>query len=249
MGINERKPEEVLKPEFIQRYKELHLDIWYRLTRTNATITILEEIQNFPFQRIYAPIENIFWITVSWNFLHIAIVFLHALVEDQGKDAHTLNVFKNKVAKWLKDGEREVYFKKLEDAKFSKSTKTILKKITDMRHQLLAHRLLDGKDYLLNPDGIVVSEIRSAYNDVEKLFHMCSFGAEYICNFYINGTVGGKPIEKDIDHLLNLIVKDSYWLNEPERDPTGWQYVKDAKAKGEIAELNKWREKLGLPTV
>ncbi|MGA2092371.1 MAG: hypothetical protein ABSH16_03045 [Sedimentisphaerales bacterium] len=249
MSINEKKPEDVLKPEFIQKYKELHEDIWHRLVETNTTITILEKIQNFPFQHIYAPGENIFWTTVSWDFLHIVIVFLHALVKDQGKNAHTLNVFKNKIVKWLKDSEKEAYFKKIEDAKFSQSTKAVLDKITNMRHQLLAHRLLDENGYLLNPGGIVVSEIRSAYDDVEKLFNMCSFGARYVCNFYTNDTVGGKPIEKDIDQLLDLIVKDSYWLNQPERYPMRWQCAKDARTKPEIAELNKWRQKFGLPSV
>jgi hypothetical protein len=249
VSINEKKLEDVLKPEFIQKYKELHEDIWHRLAEINTTITIVETIQKFPFHHFYAPSENVFWESVYWNFLYVAMVSIHAMVNDTGSDTNTLNVFKNKVYQWLKDVEKEAYKKNLEDAKFPQDTKTVLEKVTDMRHQLLAHRLLDKSGHLQNPSGIAISEIRCAYKDVEKLFHVCSFGAEYVCTLYLNGTVGGKPIEKDIDLIFELIVKDSYWLNQPERDSILWQYEKNSKTKGEIAELNRYRQKFGLPPV
>ncbi len=248
--MSEKKPEDVLKPEFIQKYKELHEDIWHRLVEINTSLTILEKIQQFPFQHIYAPSENIFWTTVYWNFLYIAIVFIHALIEDQEADAHTLNKFRNRIYReWLKNSEKTAYSDNLKKARFNQTTKNVLKKVASMRHQLLAHRLLDENGHLSSPDGITIPEIRSAYDDVERLFNICSFGAEYVCNLYTNGTVGGKLIEKDIDQILDLIVKDSYWLNQPERDSILWQYEKDAKTKGEIDELNMYRQKFGLTSV
>ena len=52
MDINDKKPEDVLKPEFIQQYKELHEDIWHRLVEANTTIAILEKILSFPFSHL-----------------------------------------------------------------------------------------------------------------------------------------------------------------------------------------------------
>ena len=94
-----------------------------------------------------------------------------------------------------------------------------------------------------------VLEVRRIYDATENIFRSCSFGTEYVCTLYPEGTCGGKPIEKDIDCLLDLIVKDSDWLNEPERNPSVWQYIKPKHTQEEISELNKYRQKFGLPII
>jgi hypothetical protein len=58
--FNMKKPEEVIKPEFLETYKALHSDIWRRLILVHTNIIILEKIEKFPFEHIYAPQENIF---------------------------------------------------------------------------------------------------------------------------------------------------------------------------------------------
>jgi hypothetical protein len=248
MDLNEKKPEDVLKPEFVQQYKELHKDIWHRLIQTNTTITIIERIQQFPFHHFYPPHENIFWTMVYWNFLYIATVFINAMVNDKSPDAHTLRRFKNNVHKWLKDSEKTAYSHNLKKLKFDQTTKNILKKTADMRTRLLAHRLFDHHGRLSKPHGITVSEIRLAYNAIEKIFLACSFGSEYVTTFYSAGTCAGKPIEKDIDHLLDLIVKDSFWLNRPERRGKFWPTLRQYITPEYLQELNRFRKKFGLPS-
>jgi hypothetical protein len=249
MDLNEKKPEDVLKPEFVQQYKEHHEDIWQRLIQINTNITILEIIQKFPFHYIYYPPENVFWESIYWNFLYISIAFIHSLTTDQGDQKHTLPRFKNKVLAWLKDSEKKSYRKKLRTAKLDKNLQEIRSKIVDMRNNIIAHRFLSHKEEwgVRDVEGLTVPEIRKAYNDAEKLFHVCSFGSEYITTFYPMGTCGGKPIEKDIDHLLDLIVKDSFWLNQPERRKQYWQVERQHLSEEELQELNNWRKKFGLP--
>jgi hypothetical protein len=247
MDIDDKKPEDVLRPEFVQQYKELHEDIWHRLVETNTTITILEKIQSFPFNHFYSPNENIFWTSVYWNFLDISTITIHTIINDQGNDAHTLLRFKNNISReWLIDSEKQTYSQNLKEVKFDQTTENIRKKITYIRDKIIAHRLFDKDGRLLNPEGITVSEIRHTYDDVERLFRACSFGAEYVTTLYVEGTCGGKPIEKNIDHLLDLIVKDSYWLNEPERRPLAWEAIKKTKSSEEILEMNQWRKKFGM---
>lgn len=245
--ISDKKPEDVLKSEFIQKYKELHEDIWHRLIETNTTITILETIQQFPFHHFYPPQENVFWTTVFWNFIYVAIVFIHSIVNDQSKNVHTLPRFKNNVRQWLKDSEKPEYDNNLKKANFDNITKSILKKTSDIRRQLLAHRLFDKTGFLSKPEGVKVSEIRHAYNAIEEIFLTCSFGSEYVTTFYLDGICAGKPIEKDIDHLLDLIVKDSFWLNHPDIKKQYWKDERQHISEEELQELNNWRKKFGLP--
>jgi hypothetical protein len=253
MDIDDKKPEDVLKPEFVQQYNELHGNIWHRLVEMNTTIIILEKIQSFSFHHFYSPDENIFWMFVYWNFLYISIINIHTIVKKTcKKDEHTLPKFVGNVHGWLQDSEKAEYSQNLKEVKFDQTTENIRKKITDMRDGIIAHRLFDKDGHLLNPEGITVSEIRHIYDDVERLFRACSFGSEYATTFipYLSSvTCGGKPIEKDIDHILDLIVKDSYWLNEPKRTQPFWQGIKTVKSCEEIHELNQWRKKFGMSEV
>lgn len=93
MTISDKKLEDVLKPEFLEKYKDLHEDIWFRLSQINTTITILEKILQSPlryFPQYFPQSETIFWQTVCWNFIRVSVVFIHAMVNDQSSDAHTL---------------------------------------------------------------------------------------------------------------------------------------------------------------
>jgi hypothetical protein len=247
MLINDKNPQHVLKPDFLEQYKDLHQDIWHRLIQINTNISILEILQKFPFRHIYYPPENIFWESVYWNFLYTSIILIHALVSDTGKDAHTLTKFKNTVHNWLQDSEKQEYATLLKGLDFETSTKKIRNKIARMRTDLLAHRLLDENQKLKNVDGVTVSEIRRLYDVTEELFRRCSFGCEYVTTFYPRGTCGGKPIAKDIDHILDLIAKDSTWVNQPERSGAFWKDLRQYKSEEYLKELTTWRQKFGLP--
>lgn len=249
--ITHKKPEDVLKPEHVEAYETLHKDIWGRLIHVNTNLTILEKIQNFPFHHIYAPQENIFWTMVRWNFLYISIAFLHSLTTDQGDKKHTLTRFANRIlTDWIKHTYKSAYQQRLKNAKLHKNLSTNCTKIKQMRHNVIAHRLLDSDGArLMDVEGITLAEVRQAYEDVKKLFRACSFGTQYICNLYIGGTIGGKPVKEDIDNLLDLIAKDSYLLNEPERKKDFWAAIRKNMSEEDITELNEFRKKFGMPPV
>lgn len=247
--LTHKKPEDVLKPVHFEAYEILHKDIWNRLIHVNTNLTILEKIQNFPFHHIYAPQENIFWTMVRWNFLYISIVFLHSLTTDQGDRKHTLTRFANRILNdWIKETYKPSYQQRLRNAKLDKNLSINREKIQRLRHKVIAHRFLDiDGTRLMCVEGVTLAEVCQTYKDVEKLFCACSFGTQYICNLYIGGTIGGKQVKKDIDKLLDLIIKDSYWLNEPERHKDFWPAIRQHKNPKDIEELNLWRRKFSLP--
>jgi len=245
MNLSEKNPEDVIKPEFLEKYKELREDIWFRLSHINTTITILEKILQSPLQ-YFQQSETVFWRTVCWNSVWASVVLIHALTNDKNKYTYTLRRFKYDILhNWLKDSEKEIR-QILEKHEFDPTTETIKKKITQIRHKELAHREFKNNCFP-NPNGITVSEIRRAYNDIENLFHACSFGIEYDTTLYPTGTCGGKPIEKDIDKLLDLIVKNGNWLNQPEFMKEHWPESRQEILEEELRDLNTWRKKFCLP--
>lgn len=245
--FNMKKPEEVIKPEFLETYKALHSNIWRRLILVHTNIIILERIEKFPFQHFYAPHENIFWTMVYWNYLYLSILFIYGLVDDTGPDTNTIPQLKRKLWKegWFKV-EHEEYRQALKKADLHRDVKKIREKLELMRNKVVAHQLLRSVTNIKVP-GVSLLEIRKVYDETEKLFRMFSFGSDYLTTFYIPGVVGGKPIVKDIDELFDLIVKNSYWLNQPERRAPFWDIQKRYKSPEDIEELNKWRAKFGLP--
>jgi len=245
--FNTKKPEEVIKPEFLETYKALHSDIWFRLVLVHTNIIILEEVEKFPFERIYAPMDNIFWKMVYWNFLYLSILFIYGLVDDTGSDTNTILKLKRKLWKegWLKD-EHEKYRQALKKSDLHRDVKKIRKKVELMRNKAVAHQLLRSVTNI-KVTGLSLLEIRKVYDETEKLFRMFSFGADYLTTFYIPGVVDGKPIVKDVDELLDLIVKNSPWLNQPERRAPFWPAIREHKDPKDIEELNFWRKKFGLP--
>lgn len=245
MNLSEKKPEDVIKPEFLEKYKELHEDIWSRLSHINTTITILEKTLQSPLQ-YFQQSETVFWQTVCWNSVWALVILIHALINDKLKYTHTLPKFKDNILEWLENSEKAEFSQILEKHEFDPTTETIKEKITQIRHKELAHREFKNNCFP-NPNGITVSEIRRAYNDIENLFQACSFGIEYDTTLYPTGTCGGKPIEKDIDKLLDLIVKNSNWLNQPELMKEGWPDMSRDLSKEELRELNTWRTKFNLP--
>jgi hypothetical protein len=249
MDINNKKPEDVLKPEFVQTYGKLHKDIWGRLIHVNTNLTILEKMQNFPFHRIYSPQGNIFWTMVYWNFLYMSVVFLHSLTIDKGNKKHVLKMFANRIlANWIKDAYKPEYQKLLKEAKLDKRIKPIRAKIKNMRDKVIAHRILDmSRASVTHVEGVKTAELHQVYEDVERLFRVCSFGAQYISNFYVSGIIRGKPVKEDIDELLDLILKNSNWLNKPERKKDFWPAIREIMSAEDIAELNEFRKKYGMP--
>jgi len=244
MNISKQKP--VIKAEFLEKYNELHKDICFRLSHINTTITILEKILQSPF-KYFPQSETIFWQTVCWNFVWISVVLIHAILNDQGSEKHTLPRFKNRVSKWLKDSEKIKFAQILKKIKFEKATKNIRNKIFDIRNKELAHRLFDNYDQLSNAVCIKVSEIRNIYNLMEELFNACSFSVEYDTTLYPMGEFAGKPIEKDIDKFIDLVVKNSNWLNKPEIMEEHWSDMRQDTSEEELRDLNTWREKFNLP--
>lgn len=248
--VTAKKPEEVFTSHFLPAYSQLHQDIWRRLIRVDANIQILETIGRFPLHHLYAPQENIFWTMVFCNFFQISVILLHSLVSDQTKGAHTLPKFRNSVLNHLRtDSLKSAYSKRLSQIKLDKQLDPIRKNIAGMRHDLIAHRFLDDQGHLKAPhvEGVTVSTLRKVFEDVKRLFETCSFGSEYSTSLYPATAPGHKPPKKDIEQILNLIVKYSYWLNQPERRAPFWQQIKPHKAREDIEELNRWRAKFNLP--
>jgi len=245
-------PEEVLRAEKLQSYRELHEDLWDRLIQLHHTIITLEKMEEFPFDLFYPRTEMTFWRTVDWNFLQMAVNLLYGLVDDRTRDAHTLTKFKNKILQWVKPEYKEDYQRVLKQAKLNHKAKHIRDRVKQLRHKIVAHRLLARQTGLPHGDvpGISISELRELYDSIEALFVVCCFGEAYLTttiDYHPEATIGGQPVPSSIDKLLQLVARHSHFVNEPEEEGSRWPVLRKHKSAAELGVLNEWRRKFGLP--
>jgi hypothetical protein len=62
----------------------------------------------------------------------------------------------------------------------------------------------------------------------------------------IPGTIGGKPTRSWLDKILDFIIRDSYFINEPELKKLWWAVFQKHKSTEEIHTLNELRRRVGL---
>jgi hypothetical protein len=55
------------------------------------------------------------------------------------------------------------------------------------------------------------------------------------------------PETADIDRVLDLIARNSNFVNLPERRSGTWSNLREHTSPEQLAEMNRWRQKFGLP--
>ena len=55
-----------------------------------------------------------------------------------------------------------------------------------------------------------------------------------------------EPPAEDVQEILDLLMKNSAWLNMPEKRKEFWINIREHKDKEDIVEMNKWRMKYGM---
>lgn len=237
--------EEVIKPEYIENYHNLHINLRDRMAHVNTNIIILERIDEFyeDIKYLYPPGEDVFWSLSYHNFQAATVLLLHGLTEDKGSDAHTLIKFKDKLLEWIQDKKLE-FKDNLKTVDFDGKLKKINKKIKIFRDCIVAHTLLDKKTgNLRKAEEISNLELRQVYEDAKKLFDSCCIGADYCMTF----SMGYRDNPWDINHIFELLIKESGWFKAPESDI--WDQFTELKSKESLERLNHWRKKFDMPEI
>jgi len=249
MDVSTKKPEDVIRPESLEAYKTAHGNIFGRLVHINTSIRIIETISSYQYPLRHIYMHGTFWTMVYWNFLYTVIVLLHGIVNDDLSNTLSLKRFKNLIRKdWLKrdDCIQASFSKQLREAKFSSGINSICNRIERMRHNVVAHRNYSVEEGLPDFPGVSFPDIKKVSQSAGELFSACSFGVECFTNLYWPSIQEPEPNAKDVMEILDLLVKNSHWLNQPERRGPHWESIREFKNKKDLAELNVWREKYGF---
>ncbi|MHA1336269.1 MAG: AbiU2 domain-containing protein [Promethearchaeota archaeon] len=255
MTLLYKKPEEIIKKQYIKDYKNSLEIIWLELVRLNSTVFVLEKLINFPAKIFLPKGKDLFLNLVYHNFIENCIIIISRIFTDKSKDTHTIIWFKNKIRnKYLKDIYKDEFDKMLKERKFSKNVNTLSDKIHKIRSKLVAHL---KRELLLNEITsdfkISFKELKEVVNAIEDLFILICFGhghhlypIQWIPNLVRNDPLDNRT---DIDEILDYFVLQNPILKLPEENPSLWNKIKLNYSHEELVKFDEYRKKFGYNSV
>jgi hypothetical protein len=243
---NQSGARDLLQPQYAGLYEAQLERIWWVLIRTRQSMHIVSSVVKFPLGKFVKHDDIAFF----WNLLvqdcgNAVVLSLHSLVNDNKKRTLSLRKLANSVSEWIEPKYLDWYRGRLKDGKFDSRLHDVAERLRNMRHSI-AHIFLnhDGAP-AKNARGISDSEIEDLYAATKAIFRIACLTEEFVIDTrdYSVGTASPRPIDK----LLDLVAKDSYWVNQPETRKQWWQIDRQGMTDEELTDLNEWRTRFNLP--
>jgi hypothetical protein len=255
VDIASLRPEEVLRPEALPEYSNAMQLFQDELTRLNADLFVAEKFIRFPLDLFADLGRQDFFHLVIHNFLQAAVLILTRLTTDQDSDCYTLVRFHNWVVQSLRPEHSEAVFARLREADFSRRTEKVLKKVKDIRNDLIAHlKVSTGEQGHLTPPehaGVSLTQLKTLRDDVVSQFDALSFGCGYHTWVLQYSPLVTRPhatdARSDVERVLDSVAKDSALFNLPESRPDYWPIARATLGPQAVEGLNAYRRKLGFP--
>jgi hypothetical protein len=179
---------------------------------------------------------------------------------DSSPDALTLRQLKNEMLRYVREDsvvtrqELKAFFKQ---ADFEARVSALEKNVQEIRNNYLAHF---DREWNLNPSpnraSVSFTDLKSLLSALEQLLRLLSLNVEmmlwywdyldYAPNVYMPK---GRTPTSDIDELLDAVARQSDLLNLPENSPFGMDDWGSELSDSDLALLNQYRSKFGLPEI
>jgi len=251
IDISVLNAEEVLPQECVQDYRKGMEALYRQLVHLNTNIFILERIAEFPFSLFVTPGESIFLRMVFANFASASLLIITRIATDTDVDLLTLPQFKNWLRQHVRDQYKDAFDARLKAVRFNKETIALLKRAKQVRDEQLAHLTRATATGTSEASNIFLSELKSLRDALNSLMDALAFNVdhlllplEYSPRVSSARQARTKP---DIERLLDCIAQRSALLNMPESNPEEWNHQRKRLSSEEVAILNQYRKKFGLP--
>ena len=230
--------------------------IWTELVTLNTSVYVLEHIINFP-DDVIAKGKGLFLTHVAALLFERSLLAVTKLATDKGQGPLTLPHFRDVVSsQYLREELRGRFHEALARCGFNRQTRSILKKVKEIRNKFVAH--LSAEAILhARPDAfpkVSFEELRGLCSSLNGLFKLLCFGddlrllpVDYDPEAQRLNPDGPRP---DVEHFLDLILRDSFFVSMPERLPSrAWEARRRAMSQERVDRLNALRRRCRLPEV
>ncbi len=256
MSENNFLPEKILKKEWITTYWEQHRILLNEIYNLNSYLHICERLKDFPFYLFTEPSTNI-WDYFFRGSYHSLVLIINKISLDRRKDVFTLDNFRENIEnKFIKESNKQIFIRGYKKIDFYNRLEPYKNILENERHINIAH-LNKNKTQNTHYDGsitapIINQKLKQVNSLINEYFHFLSLGIDWAETHrqYIDKsffTFQSTNFKSDIEELLDLVAKNSYLLNMPEKEPAVWDLKKEELSTDELMIFNKYRQKFNLP--
>lgn len=256
MGIEDYDQKDVILPVWLDQYKKEMDPVHWQLTQFNSNIYIMEKITSFDFGLLGITTNN-FWHLVVASMFETNVMILWRLVDPRDV---TLNMraIRDHIRDNLRDDNLKDEFKELiSKFNYDSCIDKIRKKISILRHNRYGHLqrkwIVKEPASLINDNYLPFPNLKEYGNTIGELFNLLCFShkRELILLDYSPNVIHplGTDPRSDIELLLDLVIKNSPFVNMPENQPDYWPHFKKALSEEEIKQMNYYRKRVGKKLV
>ena len=258
IDFSDKSPEEILKKEFLDEYNSAISSICDQLISFSSKMLVLEKINSFRFDLFDNEYHrSLFWYLVISSFYESSILCVWRVSIDNSDEGITLNQLKNKIKQNISDKEIKTEFKKkLKDLAFDIRLKKINEKIEVLRHNSVAH--FNFQEYYsatsVNKLPVLnIDELKSVNSQIVSYFDFLCFDSQksvYTTDYDPEiKRPAGIDNRMDIERLLDLLAKESYFVKGDEEIKEIWEMEINQLPDDDLAEINRYRIKFGYSTL
>ncbi|MFN8378553.1 MAG: hypothetical protein U0452_07765 [Anaerolineae bacterium] len=246
-------PGQLLRPEFLDEYRNQRQILWNQLVQLNAELFLFEKLRYFPFW-LFAPFpdESTFWRFAKWSLFQTVIITSWRILCDKDDRSLTLRKFSETIKTNAADPDARASIEaRLTQLDFDARIKGLEKKLKHLRHKRIAHLDLTNALSLnpADPDELTYTELRTLVDSLIDLFQALCFTEHHevwLASYWPDMRDEGRT---DIDRLLLHVADSSYLLHLPETNPAVWSIWRPRYTDDGMRWINHYRVKLGLPEV
>ena len=253
--LADRDPRKVIKESAWEEYSRGLNLIWLELARLNTSLYILQCLIDFP-EDIIGKGRGDFIEHVGNALYESSLLVLSKLITDQGRDLHTLSQFMNLVLKeYVREEFRADFQASLRTCRLDKPNAALKARVKILRDGFLVHL---NSPRLLDPNGLPLPTVR--FEELWKLtqavnaqFRLVCFNSDYrllpLDYDPVVRAANRRGPPPDIEYILDLVMRDSFFVNMPERKPRAWKSRRKTMTPEKLEMLNRYRRRFDLPEV
>jgi len=206
--------------------------LWEQLVQLNSNLLILEKIIGFPWHLFQPDPLPQFWTLTLKNLYDMCILIIWRITENNPKRLSLPQVIND-----IKNSKIEDYLKDIDE---------IHEKVLKIRHGEIAHL---GNKWMTDPQKrreylLSIDSMKEMADNLTKTFSkICELLGFEEREFVLWG------LNKEIEKLLDNIVKESSLIRMPEEQSEYWEIYKKKLSSNDIDILNHYYTKFGLSCV
>jgi len=238
-----------IRDERREDYKTLSDVMWDQVVYLRTGCYLLRQIAEFPLKPFTSPDDRWFLAVVHRALYEAVLMGISKLLTDVGPDVVTIRRGRNIVLEMLKEEFRPSFKAKLKESKLEKSCEDLANRVREIRNGECAHLLEDSVKRGSLP-SLDLTELEALLAQVEHLYQPLLFGASatFLPDKYDPEIrAANPPAATDIERILLLFARESFVVNEPEIKAPWWDDIRTKRSREQIAFMNHWRVKCGLP--